>query len=334
VWGRIGLGLKAYDRMDETSNTYGVKEVVLTVDGDTVYQAVVDRFSFDNSRYINSYADWWDWTENRSWYMKSFVEPGNRLSLSRLSGNGLITIDQERLYDLEYIVKDAHGNINRRKFRLQGTPMSVVAEKPAGVHFVHNQYNHYVGQGVALHVPAGNLYTDCYVNVIASEGGSPFAPLYAVGEPTPLHDYCPLTLNIPNDTFPDKSKYGIVHRRGKNTNWIGGKYTDGKISANIRELGNFTVEIDTVAPRILPLRKEQWTANRRIAFKISDALSGIQSYRGTLDGRFALFEYDAKNDLLTAKYDPLRMPEGVSRLQLIATDAAGNRSEYSAEVSF
>ena len=48
-------------------------------------------------------------------YMKSFIEPGNRLRMLQASnGNrGLVDINEERPYRFVYTLRDALGNISR-----------------------------------------------------------------------------------------------------------------------------------------------------------------------------------------------------------------------------
>lgn len=75
----IGSGIKAYDYMDGVHNRYGVHTVVLRVDGTEVFRSVVDRFSQDENRMINS------WTCGQ--YMKSFIDPGNTLRMLRASND-------------------------------------------------------------------------------------------------------------------------------------------------------------------------------------------------------------------------------------------------------
>ena len=59
--------------MDGVQNKYGVKAVILEVDGEEVFRSTIDRFAYEENRYINS------WTHGQ--YMKSFIEPGNRLRM-------------------------------------------------------------------------------------------------------------------------------------------------------------------------------------------------------------------------------------------------------------
>ena len=58
AWGQIGIGVKAYDLMTGTTNIYGVKEIILKVDGKEIFHSRIDRFTFSESRYINSFISW------------------------------------------------------------------------------------------------------------------------------------------------------------------------------------------------------------------------------------------------------------------------------------
>lgn len=84
AWGEIGLGVNAYDYMDNTSNIYGVKEIRLEVDSQLIFHSDIDRFAFDETRYLNSFTDYEQWRNQRSFYSRSYVEPGNRFVLSKV----------------------------------------------------------------------------------------------------------------------------------------------------------------------------------------------------------------------------------------------------------
>ncbi|GHU64039.1 peptidase M23 [Bacteroidia bacterium] len=328
VWGDIGFGVKAYDRMDETSNIYGVREIILKVSNEVIYHSVMDSFSFDDTRYLNSFIDWEEWLASRSFFMKSFIDPGNYFDIYRSPHKGIVHISEEKNYPVEYILKDAYENTAVLKFNITGKTDSIPKPVNEGLLFVYNRYNEYRGKGIEVSVPVKNLYANVYLKIDTTWNYSPYAPLYSLGEKTPLHNSCPLSLEIPNDTYRDKSKYGIVAVSGYGVSWLGGKYENGKIVTQIRELGQFSVTVDTVPPVITPVQSAKWAANRRIAFKISDNLSGIASYKGTMGGHFILFEFDAKTQSLFYRYDEKRMPKGTHPLKLTVTDGAGNTSHW------
>ena len=51
---------------------------------------------------------------------------------------------------------------------------------------------------------------------------------------------------------------------------VGGKYEDGYMKASIRELGTYTVAIDTIPPEIIPVNKNQWGRNGKIVYRLKD----------------------------------------------------------------
>ena len=58
-----------------------------------------------------------------------------------------------------------------------------------------------------------------------------------------------------------------------------------------------------------------------------DNLSGVESYKGTVDGRFVLFEMD-KHSVISCRLDRENIARGKHELKIIATDACGNTSTY------
>ena len=70
-----------------------------------------------------------------------------------------------------------------------------------------------------------------------------------------------------------------------------------------------------------------WISKQAFVFRLTDNLSGVQTYRGEIDGQYVLFEMNSKS-VITYKFDKERLEKGKHTLKLTVTDAAGNRSEY------
>ena len=334
AWGQIGIGVKAYDLMTGTTNIYGVKEIILKVDGRKIFHSRINRFTFSESRYINSFISWEDWTNNRSFHMKSFVEPGNKLPIYKMGGNGIIIINEEREYLMEYSLIDTYGNKTDFKFSVTGKNSIIPQQKKTGTLCFYNNNNIIEENGFRLEIPEGNLYKDVYLKVNVNNDYTPFSPLYSINKKMPLHTPCPLILDITNDTFPDKSKYGVVDVDKKTESWLGGEYKDSKMQLSVRQIGDFAVRIDTVPPVITPVTPAKWQSLKKISFVIKDNMSGIKSWYGTLNGNFALFEYDAKINSLFYIFDPERAEKGGQQLVLKVTDGAGNTKTYERQVVF
>jgi hypothetical protein len=111
-----------------------------------------------------------------------------------------------------------------------------------------------------------------------------------------------------------------------------GKYDNGWVEGNIRVLGTYALAVDTISPKITPLifNEKKTLANaNQLKVKVTDNLSGIDSYRGTIDGKWVLFEYDLKNNLLYYTFDKERFDFNSDHvLNLEVTDFKGNKSTY------
>jgi len=63
--------------------------------------------------------------------------------------------------------------------------------------------------------------------------------------------------------------------------------------------------------------------------RIRDDFSGIKSYEPEIDGKWALFEYDQKNDVLIYQFDEERITKGSRHdLTLKVTDRKDNVNVY------
>ena len=68
-------------------------------------------------------------------------------------------------------------------------------------------------------------------------------------------------------------------------------------------------------------------ARKEIRIRITDDLSGINYYEPSIDGNWALFEYDQKNNVLIYKFDADRITSGTKHnLSLKVADNKDNIS--------
>lgn len=255
AWGLIGAGIRAYDYMDGVQNKYGVKTVILEVDGEEVFRSTIDRFAYEENRYINS------WTHGQ--YMKSFIEPGNRLRMLQASnGNrGLVEINEERPYRFVYTLSDALGNTSKVRFTVQGQKTTIApVEHREKYALKWDKVNYLQEPGLELVIPKGMLYDDVLLNYSVRADSGDIAFTYQLNDTRiPMHNACDLRIGLRRRPVEDVTKYyvaGVTARGGKYR--IGGKYEDGVMKVRIRDLGTYTVAVDTVPPVITPVNQAQW----------------------------------------------------------------------------
>jgi murein DD-endopeptidase MepM/ murein hydrolase activator NlpD len=330
AWGEIGVAVKAYDYMDGTSNIYGVRRIAMAVDSQVIFSSHLDYFPPEETRYINSFIDYEAWKEQRSFYMKTFVEPGNRLRFIKSINKGVIRIDEERTYRIAFRLRDLYGNMAQYTLSVLGRRQDIPAPETAGEYFHWKGENRFAARGIRLFIPSGNLYNDLYFSYELQESTMYLSGIHVLHHTlVPLHDKARLALRLDVDTLADKQKYGLVRLENKRAIWIGGTYArNGWIESDIRDLGAYTIMQDLRPPVITAVNPATWRSNRLIRIRISDDLSGVHTYRGEIDGRFALFELDGKKGVATYHFDSSRLSPGSHTLNFTVTDACGNRSEY------
>lgn len=334
AWGRVGFALWADDYMQASSNHFGIRETILQVDGREVFHAVVNDIPVESNRLVNSWGDYEYWREHKTWYMKSFVEPGNTLSILRAENRGVIDFCEERDYQLEYILRDFKGNESHYAFVVRGVkteipPLSLPAIDGPSRLFRWNQTNTYSAPGVQLVVPYGLLPYDQRIRPAVTPRNGALSDSYRF---TPVS--CPLITDgelmlyaYPERVDPDavvrpeidpEKYYATAEGR-----YVSGEYRDGWMHVPVRDLGHtFALAYDDVAPSIEVVSD----ADGRLVLSLTDGQSGVASWRGTLDGQFLVFDVVEKSSRVVCVLDesPLRPTGKARRLAFSCTDHCNN----------
>jgi murein DD-endopeptidase MepM/ murein hydrolase activator NlpD len=341
--GSIGFGIEAFDFLNGAANRCGLYRIRMMVDGQLKYEWKMDRYSFSEDRYVNSYMDFGEKVRNNITVQKTFVDPNNRLDLyEHVENSGMIDFSEPRSYPVKFILEDAAENSSELGFVVRGGTPAVLPEREAESQpdavFSWSADNEFSRDGISLKIPEGALYTDLKFHYAASPRvAGTFSPVHALQDPyTPLHLAC--DLNIRPDGLPeelqDKSLIALLDDENGFTA-AGGQWQDGMVTTQIREFGRYAVLVDTTEPVISSLDlggPGDRFDGKTIRFRVTDDLSGIKSYEGYIDNHWALFEYDTKNDLVYYRIDPKRLSSGKAHeLELYITDNKENIAYFYAE---
>lgn len=326
AWGEIAAGIKAYDYMDGTHNNYGVRSVKLFVDSIEVFCSTVDGFLPDENRMINAWTDYEEYVTKTSWYMRSQVLPGNSWRMLQANEKGgVVTIDEERDYHFHYELEDLYGNARSYSFVVKGKPQIIEPFHPEGKNFLRwNQQNVVWDLGLELTIPEGMLYEDVELNYVLRRDSDAISYEYQLHHvPVPLHAACMLKIGVQEYPVTDMSKYYVMQKKKGRKTSMGGYFENGFMHASVRELGTYTVGVDTIPPKVVPLGREQWKKGN-VQFRITDAETGIKDYKVHIDGQFVLFAFSSKNARLKMKH-PERLKKGVAHeMEVVVTDHCGN----------
>jgi len=342
ISGTTGFGIKSYDLINEAFNKCSAYSVELRIDSNKIYRYIMDGFAFSESRYVNSHIDYETYIKENTYYERMFLLPNNRLSAYKdVKNRGLFNFTDSGYHKVEVIITDAHNNESRLAFTVKSSvPEGSGKRIPevGAVPMVYNRINRFKAENISVTIPSGALY-DTLFFVYRREPGTPemFSDVHQVHNKfTPLHRPC--TIAIRPDSVPAglESKMLIlqVSDNGLKSS-LGGAWSEGYLSTETSSFGTFCVGIDTTAPAIYPnglSTGADLSGKREMRIRITDDLSGIKVYEPSIDGKWALFEYDQKNNVLIYKFDPERITKGtLHTLVLKVTDNRENQSEFICE---
>ena len=337
AWGKIAFSINVDDFMDATSNVYGVNELIMFVDSQKVFHSYLDRFSLDETRYLNAWVDYEIWRNKKSFFTKTFVEPGNRLRFITSKNRGYVQINEERDYRITFQLTDIYGNKATIPLQITGKEQLISPQDTDSTTlFYWNGENRFGAKGIRLNIPPGCLYNYLYFRYRTENSKMYLSDIHHLHDtPVPLHRKAQISLHISNDFWDKKEQYGIVSIKGGKRSWVGGTYREGWMDGEILELGNgYAIAMDTIPPKITPVNETKWVNEKSISFRITDHLSGVKSYRGEIDGQYVLFEMDGKKALIRYEFDPERLKRGKHELLLSVTDACGNESVYNSSFTW
>jgi hypothetical protein len=313
VYGNVAFGIETVDRASDGKASLGVYSVTLINDTDTLFVCRMDRFNFNESRYANACIDYTYRYDDNKTVFRCFKLPGvESLGLLKkvAEGNGYINFYDETAHPLTFVVTDFAGNASILKAELLSSqttgnvayhfpPADNVRLMPGKASAIHKNDEEIV-------VPKNAVYDSYYLTVF-EENILPgcYSKTVTIGEPSvPLH--APVQVGLRSFGLADSLKAkAVVVRLGPNkTQSIGGEWTDNFLNAKTRSFGKFSITLDTVPPVIE--YSDSVSVPLRIFFKISDALSGIQSYRAEVNGKWMLMEFDAKSGILSGELPTAR----------------------------
>jgi len=330
--GEVGFGVITTDRHNGLSGTNGVYSIQLELDGKMVYTSALERFAFEDSKAINSHIDYPAYLNTKRSIQKSFVEPGNPLSIySNLVNSGRINFNDGEIHHLRYIITDSKGNSSTLSFSVHaGAVASQPAVIPSGIIYSYDKANEFNSDDIKVVFKKGTLYSDLnftYKKLPKPQGNAYSAMHQIHNRYTPLHVGFDLWIKADNLTEYLKSKALIVNSNGSSQ---GGSFDNGYVKATPKNFGSFYVAVDTIAPRIVPVNVSEgknMAGLSKIFFRLSDNLSGIKSFNGYIDGKWALMEFDTKTATLWHSFDE-RTTSGKHTLELVVADMKENTRKY------
>ncbi len=337
----VGFGLSSTDQLDAAWNRNGIYALELWVDSQKVFAYDFEHFSFDEIRAVNSVSDYEIRKTKSKWFYRAFREPNNNAEIfDPAFGDGFISLNDNKPHLIQILSKDFPGNFSEAKFFIQYDDAATLF-KPESVYYTMEfpsaQENHFEYGDIQVNFPAAAFYDTLYFMYSRYEAfkGNCFSAVHGLhNDRTPVHSAFEIKLLSSGLSEAYRDKALIAYRNSSGTISSKGGIWDGEyLEAQSKDLGEYFIAIDTVAPAISAVNisnGKDCSKQSTIVMKITDAFCGIKNYYPMIDSEWILMEWDAKTDNITYTFDN-SISKGEHTFQLVVTDNRNNSKIYTAK---
>tara|TARA_R110002049_G_scaffold18326_2_gene70194 strand:- start:23387 stop:25075 length:1689 start_codon:yes stop_codon:yes gene_type:complete len=329
--GSIGFGINTFDRQDLAANQNGVFSVKQFVNGKLYTDYDFEKFSFPESRYINTLIDYDHYSTFRERIQKCFKDDSNLLGIYRtIYNNGKIEVSEGLSYNVEILINDLAGNLTKLIIPVEGKQQEIIIpkiEEKTDNYIIAKKPNNFDLGGAKVYFPANTFYNNFYIDL---KNGQDTVTIH--NSKIPAHRNFTITFDVSKYSESERKQLFIGRLDNKRSASYASTYKRGTtFTTRTRDLGTYTLAKDTVAPQIRPknFKDKQWLTNYNyLSLSISDNLSGIDSYNATLNGEWILLEYEPKTNTITYNFDDLILDKKQCELKVVVTDNVGNTSTF------
>ena len=343
ISGPFAIGIYTYDQSNGSYNKNGIYNIKLFVDTIKYYEFKVDKLDFNTTRYINAHIDYYEKKANKIKFHRCYKLKNNDLeTYPSIVNNGIINL-KNNLHTIKIEVKDIYNNKSSLhiKVKVNNTPLLNKCKNEMNkksILFDIEKPNIFKSKDIELHMKSFSLYEDIYFKYKKNDSlPETFGPIHKIHESTvPIHKKYIISIKskVPKH-LKNKVFIASIDKKG-DYNYIGGVWKNGFLRAKIREFGDFCVVADTINPNIKAVNifpGKEIKKQKTIQFTIKDNLSGIKKFKGEINGKWILLDYDHKRNLLTYNLRN-KIHKGKQIIKLDVFDNVNNKTTYISEIIF
>lgn len=332
---RAGILIQAYDQLDGAPNRNGVYEKRMYVDDTLYFASIMNKISFDETRYINSYVHYPEKQSRKRTITRMYRLPGNPLSVyDTILGNGSIQLFKDQPRSIRIELKDVEGNTTTLSFDIVRDENIKSAEPFNNHHFIPYQASTQLNmEGALLNLSPYSMDRDYHIE-LRTEEPKDGSKAYIFGKPYHiLFQRAKISLPIAHIEVERRSKAVILYHDGNREISLGGRIEGDHIVSFHNHLGKFYIGFDTSAPTIRARHiKPKYAPGENLHFSISDnyPVSGIAKdieYHVYINDEPLIASLKSMSGILTVTLPP-DLKSGTYLLHIHVTDDRNNKNQY------
>ncbi len=318
-----------FDRQDLSYNKNGIYKAKLEINGKTITQFQFDQLNYSDSDKLFINIDYPTFKKNKNKIQKLFFQDHKPLTFMKLmTTEGLFNIEPGKSYQVKVVVEDFSGNTSYIVMYIEGIKKQIPNKKLDGKLIEPRLDYLFSLNDKEVYFPKKTFFQDAFIQIEEAQNNLSIGPnLFPFQKPYEIR----FKINE-EDTLKLRQTF-IAKKIGKKISFLPTVIDNGHWTTKLKDMGDYTLAKDSIPPQIVPsnFKANQWLSKFRfMKVKISDDFSGIKSYRGTINGKWILFEYDPKRNLLTYDFSDKTFKLAKHELEIEVEDNVGNKSVYKA----
>ena len=338
--GSIAFGINTDDQVGTSPNKNGPYIYELYLDDVLSFKFVCDSFSYSEPKYINSLIDYKRLKEKSNRYVRTEVDPYNKLSMYELK-KGVVEVGEGDTITAKFKISDYAGNSSTALIRVVGTAPVMVEKEPLSrsMYFVKadgSLNNDIRIDNFQVVMEKNTLFRDTWMRTGATDPEGCCSRCYRFGDFTQAVFKTVKVRIKPDEKWANNKKLYIAYFEsdGKVSSLGGKMASDGYVETDTRSLGQYALKVDSIAPTIKSLNfkeNDTITSGMTLRCKIADDMTGIESYNMYANDAWLLGQYDAKSNLLYYETDS-HLKVGNNTIKIVVKDAVGNTTTKKVKV--
>ena len=323
--GLTGFGINVIDKQDLANNKNGVYKISTYYNNQLVNSILYDGFLFEESILINTLIDYKYYLNNKERIIKLFKSPGNTLSFYENLNNGLIN-KTKGYSEFKIKISDIKNNNTYVIIPLNSENKLIQQNKKVKSKIKYNKLinndleSNFNIENYQISIPKNTFLKN--VNLLIELKND---SLKVINPTIPV--FKNIKIVFPN-YFNKKGNYLANMDQKNNEYFITSKLNSkNNFETKTKRLGTFFIKNDSVLPLIksLSFKKGDWISNKNeIKFKILDKETGIKKYRGSINGKWVLFEYEYKKNEISYSFDQYYIKKSRNEVEIYVEDMVGN----------
>jgi hypothetical protein len=326
--GKISFGLNMFDRQSLSYNRNGIYKASIYRNDLLKFEYSFNKLDFEDSKFINLLRHYRTKKEKGITIQRIIKHPESKKSfITNTNNNGFFNIKNDEKYLFTLKVSDYKGNNSILEITIVGKTLEKKILKTKGK-LIETDLDYIIKyKNKEIVFKKNTFYKN--VNLDIKESND---TLYIDKDIHPLKNPLEISFKIKNnDSLKNRQSFiSKLNSRGKSVYLFTQKKED-RFYVKSNSLGVFFTGKDTLSPEIKPVNfyKGQWISRLKyLKLKIKDDFSGIKKYKGFLNNKWILFEYEPKTKTLTYNFSDVKFKNTKHNLKIYIEDNVGNKKIF------